>query len=163
MITHIKLIICLLFDMHVGLLLYVCSRVGFLLCCFFPQRKGLPYCHKPCYARLFGPQMMGYGSNVVSPANFKRNGDGTLYNGEYDFDLKQVFESGQMIHSNGSPSWPSPSPQERLHSHDSRPTRLGAPNQIMEFDFMSEPDCDSQNCNGSPNKSEVQRKYTHRE
>lgn len=127
------------------------------------ERKGLPYCHKPCYARLFGPQMMGYGSNVVSPANFKRNGDGTLYNGEYDFDLKQVFESGQMIHSNGSPSWPSPSPQEKLHSHYSRPTRLGAPNQIMEFDFMSEPDSDSQNCNGSPNKSGLQRNYTHRE
>lgn len=123
----------------------------------------MPYCHKPCYARLFGPQMMGYGSNVVSPANFKRNGDGTLYNGEYDFDLKQVFESGEMIHSNGGPSWPSPSPQEKLHSHDSRPTRLGAPNQIMEFDFMSEPDSDSQNFNGSPNKSGPQRKYTQRE
>lgn len=162
MITHIKFVVCLLFDIHV--LFYLCSRVGFLLYCFiFHQRKGLPYCHKPCYARLFGPQMMGYGSNVVSPANFKRNGDGTLYNGEYDFDLKQVFESGEMIHNNGGPSWPSPSPQEKLHSHDSRPTRLGAPNQIMEFDFMSEPDSDSQNFNGSPNKSGPQRKYTQRE
>lgn len=110
MMTRIKFVICLLFDIHV--LLYLCSYFGF----FFLQGKGLPYCHKPCYARLFGPQMMGYGSNVVSPANFKRNGDGTLYNGEYDFDLKQVFESGEMIHSNGSPSWPSPSPQEKLHS-----------------------------------------------
>ncbi|XP_062587602.1 ras association domain-containing protein 2-like [Saccostrea cucullata] len=101
------------------------------------ERKGLPYCHKPCYAKLFGPQMMGYGSNVVSPANFKRNGDGTLYNGEYDFDLKEVFESGKMIHSNGSPQH-NISPKLKRNSHEVREAKA-VPNQIMEFDFFSSP------------------------
>lgn len=54
----------------------------------------MPYCHKPCYAALFGPQMMGYGSNVVSPANFKReNGNRTLHNGDYNIDPTMVFMS----------------------------------------------------------------------
>lgn len=32
----------------------------------------MPYCHKPCYGLLFGPQMLGFGSNVASPANFRK-------------------------------------------------------------------------------------------
>ena len=39
------------------------------------QRKGVPYCHKPCYSALFGPQILGYGSNVSSPANFRKSSD----------------------------------------------------------------------------------------
>lgn len=35
----------------------------------------MPYCHKPCYGALFGPQMFGYGSNVTSPANFRKSTD----------------------------------------------------------------------------------------
>ncbi|KAK3089834.1 hypothetical protein FSP39_006935, partial [Pinctada imbricata] len=57
------------------------------------EHKGMPYCHKPCYAAKFGPQMMGYGSNVASPANFRRGQHGTLYNGDVDFDMKKVYES----------------------------------------------------------------------
>ncbi|KAL5019323.1 hypothetical protein ScPMuIL_005045 [Solemya velum] len=37
------------------------------------EHKGLPYCNNPCYKALFGPQMMGYGSNVVSPANYRKS------------------------------------------------------------------------------------------
>ena len=37
---------------------------------FFPQHKGMPYCHHPCYRALFGPSILGYGSNISSPANF---------------------------------------------------------------------------------------------
>ena len=66
------------------------------------QHKGLPYCHKPCYAANFGPKMMGYGSNVVSPANFRRGQHGTLYNGDYDFDLKKVYESPSPKAKNGA-------------------------------------------------------------
>lgn len=114
------------------------------------QGKGRPYCHKPCYAMLFGPQMMGYGSNVVSPANFKRNSDSTLYNGEYDFDLKQVFESGEMIHSNGNSQHNGVLNQKR-HSHNTPQARAN-PNQIMEFDFLSETAAESRQIIGSPKK-----------
>ena len=37
------------------------------------QRKGIPYCHNPCYKALFGPQILGYGSNISSPANFRKS------------------------------------------------------------------------------------------
>ncbi|XP_033740123.1 ras association domain-containing protein 2-like [Pecten maximus] len=58
------------------------------------EHKGLPYCHRPCYAALFGPQMVGYGSNVHSPANYRKSGDhGTLYNEELpSFAPKMVYE-----------------------------------------------------------------------
>ncbi|XP_041362605.1 ras association domain-containing protein 2-like isoform X2 [Gigantopelta aegis] len=36
------------------------------------ERKGLPYCHN-CYKTLFGPLILGYGSNLHSPANYKRS------------------------------------------------------------------------------------------
>lgn len=36
------------------------------------EHKGHPYCNK-CYQALFGPQMFGYGSNVFSQANYRRN------------------------------------------------------------------------------------------
>ncbi|XP_022316912.2 ras association domain-containing protein 2-like isoform X1 [Crassostrea virginica] len=115
------------------------------------ERKGLPYCHRPCYARLFGPQMMGYGSNVVSPANFKRNGDGTLYNGEFEYDLKQVFESGKMIHNSPPPGVSS---GEKCSPQEPRSPRLG-PNPLMEFNFFSDR---GQNINGSPKKTEYTQK-----
>ncbi|GFO18597.1 cysteine-rich protein 2 [Plakobranchus ocellatus] len=34
------------------------------------EHKGMPYCHHPCYRALFGPSLLGYGSNISSPANF---------------------------------------------------------------------------------------------
>ncbi|GFR71726.1 Ras association domain-containing protein 1 [Elysia marginata] len=34
------------------------------------EHKGMPYCHHPCYRALFGPAILGYGSNISSPANF---------------------------------------------------------------------------------------------
>ncbi|XP_012939150.1 ras association domain-containing protein 2 [Aplysia californica] len=34
------------------------------------EHKGAPYCHNPCYRALFGPSILGYGSNISSPANF---------------------------------------------------------------------------------------------
>lgn len=94
--------------------------------------------------------MMGYGSNVVSPANFKRNSDSTLYNGEYDFDLKQVFESGEMIHSNGNSQQNGVLNQKR-HFHNTPQARAN-PNQIMEFDFLSETAAESRQIIGSPKK-----------
>ncbi|KAH9489199.1 Cysteine-rich protein 1, partial [Bulinus truncatus] len=36
------------------------------------EHKGLPFCHNPCYKALFGPSILGYGSNISSPANFAR-------------------------------------------------------------------------------------------
>ena len=30
------------------------------------EHKGLPYCHIPCYAALFGPQLFGHGSTTES-------------------------------------------------------------------------------------------------
>ena len=131
--------------------LTVMLTVHILYTCISFQRKGLPYCHRPCYARLFGPQMMGYGSNVVSPANFKRNGDGTLYNGEFEYDLKQVFESGKMIHNSPPPGVSS---GEKCSPQEPRYPQLG-PNPLMEFNFFSDR---GQNINGSPKKTEYTQK-----
>ncbi|OWF48488.1 ras association domain-containing protein 2-like [Mizuhopecten yessoensis] len=66
------------------------------------EHKGLPYCHRPCYAALFGPQMVGYGSNVHSPANYRKSGDhGTLYNEELpSLAPKMVYE----VHMNAKKS-----------------------------------------------------------
>ena len=30
------------------------------------EHKGVPYCHIPCYAALFGPQLFGHGSTTES-------------------------------------------------------------------------------------------------
>ena len=136
---------------HDFFFLTVMLTVHILYTCISFQRKGLPYCHRPCYARLFGPQMMGYGSNVVSPANFKRNGDGTLYNGEFEYDLKQVFESGKMIHNSPPPGVSS---GEKCSPQEPRCPRLG-PNPLMEFNFFSDR---GQNINGSPKKTEYTQK-----
>ncbi|KAJ8311899.1 hypothetical protein KUTeg_010547 [Tegillarca granosa] len=63
------------------------------------EHRGMPYCHKPCYAARFGPKMMGYGSNVISHANFKReHGNRTLHNGDYDIDPTMVFMTGIIVH-----------------------------------------------------------------
>lgn len=56
-----------------------------------------PYCHKPCYAALFGPQMMGYG--YASPANFTKSAQlenitGSIYNGHDGGSPVMVYEFG---------------------------------------------------------------------
>lgn len=61
------------------------------------EHDGTPYCHKPCYAALFGPRMMGYG--YASPANFKKsagleNITGNIYNGHNGGSPVMVYEFG---------------------------------------------------------------------
>ena len=48
----------------------------------------MPYCHHPCYAALFGPQILH------SPANFRRSGDQrTIYDGQVPTSpAKMVFD-----------------------------------------------------------------------
>ena len=36
------------------------------------QHRGVPYCHIPCYAALFGPQLFGHGSTTESHRSFGR-------------------------------------------------------------------------------------------
>ncbi|CAL1543399.1 unnamed protein product [Lymnaea stagnalis] len=53
------------------------------------EHKGIPFCHNPCYKALFGPSMLGYGSNISSPANFAKKdrpaSHGHGYGGENEF------------------------------------------------------------------------------
>lgn len=79
------------------------------------EHKGTPYCHKPCYGALFGPQMSGYGSNVYSPANFRKSGDHmSPKNNNSSFDqssegIKCIFKTTNtslgpvQLQKNGSP------------------------------------------------------------
>ncbi|ELU08705.1 hypothetical protein CAPTEDRAFT_212368 [Capitella teleta] len=39
------------------------------------QRRGVPYCHVPCYSALFGPTMFGHGSPVGAHKNFGNQAD----------------------------------------------------------------------------------------
>jgi len=34
------------------------------------EHKGVPYCHIPCYAALFGPKLFGHGSTTESHRSF---------------------------------------------------------------------------------------------
>ncbi|XP_045212556.2 ras association domain-containing protein 4-like [Mercenaria mercenaria] len=95
------------------------------------EHKGMPYCHKPCYGALFGPQMFGYGSNVTSPANFRKSGE--LPNGSQDtsFDsetpdgLKCIFKTsntspGPMkLQRNSIGDTPPPPPQKVYQKRNS--------------------------------------------
>ncbi|WAQ95599.1 hypothetical protein MAR_028289 [Mya arenaria] len=47
--------------------------------------KGTPFCHKPCYSALFGPELFGYGSNVTSPSR-KSNETTSDTNNSYLYD-----------------------------------------------------------------------------
>ncbi|XP_026461926.1 uncharacterized protein LOC113363657 [Ctenocephalides felis] len=38
------------------------------------EHKGVPYCHVPCYAALFGPQLFGHGTRVESHKSFGQKG-----------------------------------------------------------------------------------------
>ncbi|KAK0044240.1 ras association domain-containing protein 2-like isoform X2, partial [Biomphalaria pfeifferi] len=79
------------------------------------EHKGLPYCHNPCYKALFGPSILGYGSNISSPANFARKdrpasyghdyGDGNGFNEIYSVQNIQSAKGGHnnevnIMHSN---------------------------------------------------------------
>ena len=52
---------------------FSCVAAHLIIVLFALQRKGIPYCHNPCYKALFGPQILGYGSNISSPANFRKS------------------------------------------------------------------------------------------
>ncbi|KAL4239243.1 Ras association (RalGDS AF-6) domain member 4 [Mactra antiquata] len=86
------------------------------------ERKGMPYCHKPCYGALFGPQMFGYGSNVTSPANFRKSGE--VHEGSNDSSLddgmKLVFKSTNT----------SPSPIKGLRNNNNTPEHLKTSNLV---------------------------------
>ena len=65
------------------------------------QHKSLPYCHNPCYKALFGPSILGYGSNISTPANFARKSlaiDGSDLNNGYI--VKTEIFSNQKNHRN---------------------------------------------------------------
>ncbi|XP_052768766.1 ras association domain-containing protein 4-like [Mya arenaria] len=49
------------------------------------EHKGTPFCHKPCYSALFGPELFGYGSNVTSPSR-KSNETTSDTNNSYLYD-----------------------------------------------------------------------------
>ncbi|KAG1972363.1 cysteine-rich protein [Pimephales promelas] len=70
---RVKLANVLSFDCRVLIEgIYACNDC-FLFCCTSSQHDGKPYCHKPCYAALFGPKGVnigGAGSYVYeNPAN----------------------------------------------------------------------------------------------
>ena len=44
----------------------------FTLLIFVLQHRGVPYCHIPCYAALFGPKLFGHGSTTESHRSFGR-------------------------------------------------------------------------------------------
>lgn len=50
------------------------------------EHKGVPYCHIPCYAALFGPQLFGHGTRVESHKSF----------GQHNHTPK--FNNGPQIH-----------------------------------------------------------------
>jgi len=57
----------------------------------------MPYCHKPCYSLLFGPELFGYGHHITSPS--RKPGEVASDNNNGDFDgpdsngLKCVFKT----------------------------------------------------------------------
>lgn len=53
------------------------------------EHKGNPYCQTPCYKALFGPSLLGYGSNVASPANFARKDAAAEFGHDYDDDVQK--------------------------------------------------------------------------
>ncbi|XP_064601401.1 ras association domain-containing protein 2-like [Liolophura sinensis] len=58
------------------------------------EHKGLPFCN-PCYQTFFGPQMVGYGSNVFTAANFNKrisqNGNSNNNNNNNDVQDKGIL------------------------------------------------------------------------
>lgn len=79
----------------------------------------MPYCHKPCYGALFGPQMFGYGSNVTSPANFRKSGE--LSNGSQDTSLNDETSDGLKCIFKTSNTSPGPMKLQR-HSTGETPS-----------------------------------------
>lgn len=75
-----------------------CEECGKILSAgLHAEHNGIPYCHKPCYAALFGPRMMGYG--YASPANFRKSAElenitGNIYNGHDGGSPVMVYEYG---------------------------------------------------------------------
>lgn len=59
------------------------------------ERKGIPYCHNPCYKALFGPQILGYGSNISSPANFRKSTE--YVSGSRDISIEDVQDGMRCI------------------------------------------------------------------
>ncbi|BFZ03713.1 hypothetical protein BsWGS_06752 [Bradybaena similaris] len=69
------------------------------------EHKGCPYCHNPCYRALFGPSMLGYGSNISSPANFAKADRPACQRHDYHngTEKKEIF-SNQHMQSNRASS-----------------------------------------------------------
>ncbi|KAH3869238.1 hypothetical protein DPMN_032401, partial [Dreissena polymorpha] len=60
------------------------------------EHKGTPYCHKPCYAVHFGPDLFGYGSSTTSPSRklLETNGAPSATQDDYqDSGMKCIFKT----------------------------------------------------------------------
>ncbi|KAK2726268.1 ras association domain-containing protein 4-like [Artemia franciscana] len=55
------------------------------------EHKGLPFCHIPCYAALFGPQLFGHGTRVESHSSFGK-GEGKTYGGVSRSELESKLK-----------------------------------------------------------------------
>ncbi|KAL8618295.1 hypothetical protein ACOMHN_061140 [Nucella lapillus] len=61
------------------------------------EHKGNPYCHTPCYNALFGPNLLGYGSNLASPANFAKKENAAEFGHDYDDDVykREIYSTSR--------------------------------------------------------------------
>lgn len=87
----------------------------------FSQHKGNPYCHTPCYKALFGPSLLGYGSNLASPANFAKKDNAAEFGYDYDDDVNK-----REIYSNS-----------RTSALRRQRQRRSAPPSILTHDFSA--------------------------
>ncbi|KAK7113266.1 ras association domain-containing protein 4-like isoform X2 [Littorina saxatilis] len=82
------------------------------------EHKGNPYC-APCYKANFGPALLGYGSNLASPANFAKKDNAAEYGHDYDDDVYK-----REIYSNS-----------RTAAQRRQKQRRSAPPSILDHDF----------------------------
>ncbi|XP_046376839.2 ras association domain-containing protein 2-like isoform X1 [Haliotis rufescens] len=63
------------------------------------EHKGLPFCHNPCYKALFGPSILGYGSNVHSAANYRNSKpfDGITNSSNMDGISTKIFSFAKSV------------------------------------------------------------------
>ncbi|KAK7501453.1 hypothetical protein BaRGS_00007257, partial [Batillaria attramentaria] len=83
------------------------------------EHKGKPYCHTPCYKALFGPALLGYGSNIASPANFAKKDGPAQYGHDYEDDVYK-----REIYSN-----------TKISAIRRQKQRQSAPKSILNHDF----------------------------
>lgn len=60
------------------------------------EHKSNPYCHTPCYQALFGPPLLGYGSNLASRANFAKGP--AEYGHDYEDDVykREIYSNSRV-------------------------------------------------------------------